>query len=59
MLAIDAPELVKFSEALNAWLEEAEAEAVLIRPDRHVFGTGNAQELLHAWRSRAGRELVT
>ena len=59
MLAIDSPELVKFRDALSAWLNEAEAEAVLIRPDRHIFGTGNAQELLLAWRSRAGRELVT
>ncbi len=58
LLSVHAPELDKFARFLAAWLAKADAEAVLIRPDRHVFGTGNAQDLLQSWHAMAGRELV-
>jgi 3-(3-hydroxy-phenyl)propionate hydroxylase len=55
---LDAPEIGKFAEFLGAWLESANAEAVLIRPDRHVFGTGDAAQLLNSWAKMASRERV-
>lgn len=33
---------------LDKWLEETGATAALVRPDRYVFGTGNANELAGA-----------
>ncbi len=33
------------SADLTAWLDAHDAEAVLVRPDRYVFGTGKASEL--------------
>jgi hypothetical protein len=32
------------------------AEAVLVRPDRHVFGTGDAETLRTAWKAASGLE---
>jgi 3-(3-hydroxy-phenyl)propionate hydroxylase len=57
-LSIDAPGLAKFTGPLSAWLADADVEAVLIRPDRHIFGSGEARALLKAWHTMAGRELV-
>jgi len=34
--------------AVAAWLDAHEAEAVLVRPDHYVFGTGNAADLICA-----------
>jgi 3-(3-hydroxy-phenyl)propionate hydroxylase len=39
---------------LLAWLEARGAEAVLIRPDRQVFGIGRADDLLTAWHRHLG-----
>lgn len=55
-IGVDAAELGGFAPAIDAWLAAADAEAVLIRPDRHVFGTGDAADLLAAWRAMGGRE---
>jgi 3-(3-hydroxy-phenyl)propionate hydroxylase len=38
--------LLPFAPALNAWLASMNAQAVIVRPDRHVFGTGSATALL-------------
>jgi 3-(3-hydroxy-phenyl)propionate hydroxylase len=38
-----------FGAPIAAWLEAHGAEAVLVRPDRHVFGTGTAASLDKAW----------
>lgn len=46
VLHIDDPILAPFRERLTAWLEEREVDAVLVRPDRYVFGTGSPEELL-------------
>jgi len=50
-LELDRPVLAPFKAALQAWLDVQGAEAVLVRPDRHVFGTGSAASLLGAWTS--------
>lgn len=38
-----------FSDALRHWLDQHEARAVLVRPDRYVFGTGEPETLISAW----------
>jgi len=53
-LELDDPALSPFTAALQAWLDDQGAEAVLVRPDRHVFGTGDATTLLGAWRENLG-----
>ena len=46
---LSCAQLAPFARELRGWLERHDAEAVLIRPDRHVFGTGHASELQAAW----------
>jgi 3-(3-hydroxy-phenyl)propionate hydroxylase len=58
VLDLGAPPLAKFCGPLDAWLATADADAVLIRPDRHVFGTGDACKLLNAWRDQSIRKLA-
>jgi len=41
--------LAPFRAALAKWLDEHGAEAVLVRPDRYVFGSGDPAALLAAW----------
>jgi 3-(3-hydroxy-phenyl)propionate hydroxylase len=43
------PTLAPFSADLLAWLEARGTEAVLVRPDRYVFGTGEPAALAAAW----------
>jgi 3-(3-hydroxy-phenyl)propionate hydroxylase len=38
-----------FRPIIDAWLSAAEAPAVLVRPDKHVFGTGAPEHLAKAW----------
>ncbi|WP_408591008.1 bifunctional 3-(3-hydroxy-phenyl)propionate/3-hydroxycinnamic acid hydroxylase [Novosphingobium sp.] len=57
-ISLDAPEIAKFAAPLGQWLAAAAADAVLIRPDRHVFGTGCPDELQDAWRAMAGKAAV-
>ena len=42
-------QLAPFAGQMTAWLDKAGADAVLVRPDRFVFGTGNADALERAW----------
>lgn len=51
---IDSPALSSFSAALRSWLTTANAQAVLVRADRYVFGTGRASDLLAAYSEQAG-----
>lgn len=46
--------LGSFGEAVSGWLQEYGADAVLVRPDRHVFGLGEADGLLAAWQNKLG-----
>ncbi len=39
-----------FAQPLQAWLARRGARAVLVRPDRYVFGTGAPEALIAAWR---------
>jgi 3-(3-hydroxy-phenyl)propionate hydroxylase len=48
-LDLDAEALAPFRPALTAWLDQHGAEAVLVRPDRYVFGSGAPRALLAAW----------
>ena len=43
------PRLAPFASALRGWLDKFGAEAVLVRPDRFVFGTGTVAELEAGW----------
>lgn len=48
---LSAADLAPFRQALEAWLDSHHADAVLVRPDRHVFGTGSKQELEGSWKA--------
>lgn len=49
--SLQTPALAPFAAPLRAWLDEVGADAVLVRPDRYVFGTGDAAQLLASWTS--------
>jgi 3-(3-hydroxy-phenyl)propionate hydroxylase len=49
LLGLDAEDLAPFRAALLVWLDRRGVEAVLIRPDRYVFGSGAPRILLDAW----------
>jgi len=49
-----SPALAPFAAALEGWLDAQGAEAVLVRPDRHVFGTGDPDRLRAAWQAAMG-----
>lgn len=46
---LDEPALAPFHADLLRWLDAHDAEAVLVRPDRYVFGTGEPMALAAAW----------
>lgn len=46
---LDKPVLAPFAKPLAAWLDKHQADAVLVRPDRYVFGTGTAANLAGKW----------
>jgi 3-(3-hydroxy-phenyl)propionate hydroxylase len=48
------PSLAPFASKIARWLDDRNADAVLVRPDRYVFGTGRADELSRAWDHVAG-----
>lgn len=43
------PDLAPFARQIGGWLDRHGAEAVLVRPDRYVFGTGESAVLMEAW----------
>jgi 3-(3-hydroxy-phenyl)propionate hydroxylase len=49
LLHIDGADMVPFAAPMTALLDQWEADAALVRPDRHIFGTGDAQMLADAW----------
>lgn len=57
-VALDDPVLAPFRAALEGWLNARSAEAVLVRPDRYVFGTGGADSLRREWDAVTGGPLV-
>jgi 3-(3-hydroxy-phenyl)propionate hydroxylase len=52
---LDASKTAPFKAATEAWLDNHAADAVLVRPDRYVFGTGRADELAQAWQRMTGQ----
>lgn len=50
-ITIDRPVLAPFCATLASWLDAQAAAAVLVRPDRYVFGTGDPDTLVCAWRA--------
>ena len=53
------PVITAFGPWLNDWLDRHRSDAVLVRPDRYVFGTGLPQVLLEAWRTSTGPRVTT
>lgn len=49
LVDLEAEVLTPFREALLAWLDRQGVDAVLVRPDRYVFGAGDPGRLLDAW----------
>lgn len=49
---IGSEALGPFSAQVAAWLKERAADAVLVRPDRHIFGVGDADSLITAWQNK-------
>ena len=50
-IPLDAPAAGLFRSWMERWLAGHGAEAALVRPDRTVFGTGSAAQLIEAWRA--------
>jgi len=46
---LDDDRLVPFRTPLLAWLDRFGVDAVLVRPDRYVFGGGDPDQLVRAW----------
>lgn len=49
--ALGDPAILPFMTSIKAWLDEHDAQSVLVRPDRLVFACGSAHELGQAWLS--------
>jgi 3-(3-hydroxy-phenyl)propionate hydroxylase len=47
--ALDGAVLKPFAAGLQAYLKNAGADAVVVRPDRYTFGTGSARALAEVW----------
>jgi 3-(3-hydroxy-phenyl)propionate hydroxylase len=50
---LDAPAIAPFRADLEAWLAKHSANSALVRPDRYVYGTGRAEDLVGAWQTTA------
>ena len=48
-LSLDEPRLAPFATDLRRWLAAHGGQAVLVRADRYVFGTGAPAALCDAW----------
>ncbi|MGZ6022786.1 MAG: bifunctional 3-(3-hydroxy-phenyl)propionate/3-hydroxycinnamic acid hydroxylase MhpA [Rhizomicrobium sp.] len=47
--ALEDMRIAPFAPELGRWLDRHGEQAVLVRPDRYVFGTGSPAELAQAW----------
>ncbi len=54
LVDVNGAAIADFKTALDTWLDHRHTDAVLVRPDRYVFGTGQPEVLLDAWRSATG-----
>jgi 3-(3-hydroxy-phenyl)propionate hydroxylase len=48
-VSLDDPELAPFADGIEEWLGNHGSGAVLVRPDRYVFGAGSAAALAGLW----------
>lgn len=48
-IALTDPVVAPFRDTLDQWLRRHDADAVLVRPDRYIFGLGEAGALARAW----------
>jgi 3-(3-hydroxy-phenyl)propionate hydroxylase len=48
-----------FRADIVAWLDRHGVDAVLVRPDRYVFGGGDPAQLLNAWAERLAPPVST
>lgn len=51
-ISLEEAELGPFLQPLRTWLDEHAVDAVLVRPDHYVFGSGVGEVLVAAWQSR-------
>jgi 3-(3-hydroxy-phenyl)propionate hydroxylase len=58
LLNVDDEALAPFRTAVLAWLDQHQAQAVLVRPDRYVFGAGAPGALLDAWTASLNAQSV-
>jgi len=49
-LTLDDPAIRPFHDILDKWLASHAVEAVLVRPDHYVFGSGQPASLREQWR---------
>ncbi len=49
---LDSAKAAPFSAAMSEFLESVNEEAVLVRPDKHIFGTGPSEALPSAWQQK-------
>jgi 3-(3-hydroxy-phenyl)propionate hydroxylase len=54
MLDLNSSDAAPFTNFLVSWLRNVGSEGVLIRPDRHIFGTGHRESLLADWMNALG-----
>ena len=57
-LSLEDAELAPFHRPLSAWLNEHDAEAVLVRPDRYVYGTGVGETLVATWKAHTKSDVT-
>ena len=59
-ISLRDPAMAPFANSISDWLKSHDSEAVLIRPDRYVFGAGSPEALIDAWTHRilTGRQTV-
>ena len=50
--SLDEDHMAPFRSAICGWLDKRGVDAVLVRPDRYVFGAGKAAELVDAFAAR-------
>lgn len=51
----DLARLAPFASGIAAWLDDHQAGAVLVRPDRYVFGSGDPTALATTWVAAVGQ----